>query len=575
MRAQLLALLGLFATSAIASRSESQLRLLDHLKKNVNDAHKLHDHAKAKQAPSVAARADSRSGSSPSPHSFLNEKTKRFAVDGKKIPEFNGDAGESYAGQLPISDKKDEKNKHFFWFFPSDNEEYRKKKEITIWLNGGPGCSSLMGLLKENGPFVWPPGTMKPVSNPWSFHRLTNTVWIDQPVSVGFSTGKPTIRNEDELAEQFMGFWKNFMETFSMQGYKVFIVGESYGGYYASYISSHFVNAKDTKYFGLGGLMVVDGASFGNDVQSEVVAAAYVEQNYNLFVFDDTSMENMREAARTCGYEDYLKKYYTYPPSGPQPAVLPWTEKLANGNIRFKSGCGHLWEDIVSQAVVGNPCFNIYNIRDYCPVPFDPLSASPYFDREDVKRAIHAPLDVKWSMCVDTAFVGKGDESEPPSKYELPNVIDKTQNVIYAQGGMDFILPASGVLLGVQNMTWGGKMGFQSRPTDPFYVPCWGLGELNGTFYGSDLPAMSGVAGTTHTERGFTVVVTELAGHEGPEYAPTASLRQLEKLLGRVRSLSDTEPFTLPQLAKIQQFKKPLGKGTYPIPWLPNSRLGK
>lgn len=58
-------------------------------------------------------------------------------VNGTKIPEVDFDVGESYAGLLPISDKKDERDHLYFWFFPTDNAELREKKEITIWLNGG------------------------------------------------------------------------------------------------------------------------------------------------------------------------------------------------------------------------------------------------------------------------------------------------------------------------------------------------------------------------------------------------------------------------------------------------------
>ena len=53
-------------------------------------------------------------------------------------------------------------------------------------------------------------------------------VWIEQPVGTGFSTGTVSIHDEDELSQQFMGFWKNFIDTFGMQGYKVYVTGESY-----------------------------------------------------------------------------------------------------------------------------------------------------------------------------------------------------------------------------------------------------------------------------------------------------------------------------------------------------------
>lgn len=98
---------------------------------------------------------------------FLNSKTRKFAVDGTAIPDVDFDIGESYAGLLPISGDADETRELFFWFFPTTNEE--KTEEFAIWLNGGPGCSSLSGLLTENGPFTWEAGTLTPVQNPYTW----------------------------------------------------------------------------------------------------------------------------------------------------------------------------------------------------------------------------------------------------------------------------------------------------------------------------------------------------------------------------------------------------------------------
>jgi len=91
-----------------------------------------------------------------------------------------------------------------------------------------PGCSSLEGLLQENGPFLWQFGTFKPVENPWGWNKLTNMIWVEQPVGTGFSKGTVTATNETEVAAQFNGFWKNFVNTFGIYGYKVYIAGESY-----------------------------------------------------------------------------------------------------------------------------------------------------------------------------------------------------------------------------------------------------------------------------------------------------------------------------------------------------------
>lgn len=60
-----------------------------------------------------------------------------------------------------------------------------------------------------------------------SWHRLTNMVWVDQPIGSGFSQGTVTARNEQDVAQQFMGFWKNFVNTFALQGYKIYITGKA------------------------------------------------------------------------------------------------------------------------------------------------------------------------------------------------------------------------------------------------------------------------------------------------------------------------------------------------------------
>jgi carboxypeptidase D len=179
-----------------------------------------------------------------------------FAVNGSALPEFDFNIGESYAGVLPITANSSDPNKLWFWFFPSENP--LASKEITIWLNGGPGCSSLDGLFQENGPFLWQSGTYAPIHNPYSWTNLTNMIYIDQPVSTGFSPGNILVNDEKDVATQFMGFWKNFIDTFSMHGYKVYITGESYAGQYIPYIASGMLDTNDTKYFNVKGVQIND-----------------------------------------------------------------------------------------------------------------------------------------------------------------------------------------------------------------------------------------------------------------------------------------------------------------------------
>jgi carboxypeptidase D len=84
-----------------------------------------------------------------------------FAVNGSAIPEVDFDIGESYAGTLSIDSDPDNANALFFWFFPTDNSA--ATDEITLWLNGGPGCSSMSGLLSEHGVFTWQAGESRQI----------------------------------------------------------------------------------------------------------------------------------------------------------------------------------------------------------------------------------------------------------------------------------------------------------------------------------------------------------------------------------------------------------------------------
>ena len=58
------------------------------------------------------------------------------------------------------------------------------------------------------GLFLWQPGTYEPVQNSYSWTNLTNMVYIDQPVSTGFSPGNITVNDEHDVTTQFMGFCK-------------------------------------------------------------------------------------------------------------------------------------------------------------------------------------------------------------------------------------------------------------------------------------------------------------------------------------------------------------------------------
>ena len=266
---------------------------------------------------------------------------------------------------------------------------------------------------------------------------------------------------------------------------------------------------------------------------------AYVDSFAPLFSFNASFLDYLHEQADTCGYTSFLNDYLVYPPAGPLP-----NPPMSNDT----TGECDLWDAILNAAFLINPCFDIYQIATTCPLLWDvlgfpgsfdylPDGATIYFNRTDVQKAINAPVE-EWMECTNNdVFVNGSDSSTPSGLSVLPGVIERLNKTIIGHGALDYILIANGTLLMIQNMTWNGAQGFTSKPSDEFFVP----------YHTQDDPstlAGAGVFGTAHTERGLTFVEVSLSGHMVPQYAPSASYRMLEFMLGRIGSVTEQGCFT-------------------------------
>lgn len=124
-------------------------------------------------------------------------------------------------------------------------------------------------MFQENGPVIWQYGTYRPVKNPWTWVNLTNVIWVEQPVGTGFSQGTPTATNEEEAADQFLGFFKNFIDTFALHDKKIYITGESYAGAYVPYIASAMFDREDKCYYDVESIMIYDPSTSYDVVQED------------------------------------------------------------------------------------------------------------------------------------------------------------------------------------------------------------------------------------------------------------------------------------------------------------------
>ena len=200
---------------------------------------------------------------------------------------FNGlYSGEVYSGYLQTTIEGDEL---FYIYMPSQNKD--PNSPLMLWLNGGPGCSSLFGLLAEIGPVTEDNFAGKYEINPYSWNKEVNLLAIEQPAGVGFSkASNPNFNWTDDLmAENLMAGIKDFINLFNLKGIDFYVSGESYAGVYIPYLAKYILNDKSQDKINLKGILIGNGLTdFDVDVERSIVEFGFwhgliSSKTFNLF----------------------------------------------------------------------------------------------------------------------------------------------------------------------------------------------------------------------------------------------------------------------------------------------------
>ncbi len=166
-------------------------------------------------------------------------------------PAFASVDGNMFSGLISARENSDAEL--FFWLITNDSSD-----SLVIWFNGGPGCSSIdAGFFFEMGPVTTPlhpagydnldRGNEAPLKfNKYTWANVSNIMYIEQPVGVGYTHGSPKPQDEDEVAADFYRFLQNFFDIFpKMRKQRLFLVGESYAGMYVPSMA-HYIHEKAT-----------------------------------------------------------------------------------------------------------------------------------------------------------------------------------------------------------------------------------------------------------------------------------------------------------------------------------------
>lgn len=354
-----------------------------------------------------------------------------------------------YSGYLDVGDEK-----HlFFWSFESRNDPHNDP--VVLWLNGGPGCSSLTGLFFELGPASIDK-KLRPVSNPHSWNNNATVIFLDQPADTGFSyTDGSGVSDTVTAGKDTYAFLKLFFKQFPKYTDQEFhIAGESYAGHYIPIFAAEILSHdKKDRGFNLTSVLI------GN------------------------------------GLTDPLRQYDMYEPmacgKGGAPSVLD--EEECQGMLDAQSRCNSLiescyntkstWTCLPASIYCNNKMMgpyqqtgrNVYDIRTECgesPLCYDDLEyVEKYLNQDFVKKAVGAEVD-SYQGCnfdLNRNFLMGGDWMKPYYT-AVSGILEQGLPVLIYAGDKDFICNWLGNEAWVRQLEWSGSKGTADAKTKPWTV---------------------------------------------------------------------------------------------------------
>lgn len=191
----------------------------------------------------------------------------------------------------------------FYYFVEAKNDPH--SKPLTLWLNGGPGCSSMGGgAFTELGPF-FPSGDGRGLRrNSMSWNKASNLLFVESPAGVGWSysnTSSDYNTGDAASAKDMLTFLVNWFEKFpEFKSKDLFLTGESYAGHYipqlAVAVLDHNAHSRASK-------MKLKGVAIGNPLLKldRDVPATYEYFWSHGMISDEIGLSIMNQ----CDFEDY------------------------------------------------------------------------------------------------------------------------------------------------------------------------------------------------------------------------------------------------------------------------------
>jgi len=408
----------------------------------------------------------------------------------------------------------------FTWFFECQkcvDSEQASEFPLLIWLNGGPGASSMAGLMLENGPYLLASDAVGTVSeNPYAWNQEAHIMYWDNPVGAGYSFNEKGdyVSSEDELSDQFYEALQSFYADTDdvYRACPLYVTGESYGGKYIPAIAekileeNHKLYEKDKHD---SRIIKLKGISIGNPWMN-----AALQTKFRLKIGFEL------------GFLD-TKQYHTL-----MDIYRPLPELIENGSWK---AAYDLNQSIKNKLIDCGGNIAIYDVRTWDDGLFG-SQVEKYFILPEVKKALNVPVDRPWEdhdetgpvtdhllqdYVTNTADCAKNDDGH--FEFCLPKLLDRMDEeekkpalrVLLYNGNLDMSCGFKGLEHILYNLDWQHKAKWQNLDRKVWVDP----------------PAQT--RGYIKSYENLTQIVIPHSGHLVPTNQPESSLKMINNFIHR------------------------------------------
>jgi carboxypeptidase C (cathepsin A) len=398
------------------------------------------------------------------------------------LPGYGEVKEKQLAGYLPV----DASGKAYIYFWFIESQGNPANDPIVLWLNGGPGSSSFLGLFYENGPYkINQDLTLR--NNPYGWNKNANYLMIDQPAGTGLSlveNKEYSARTEQEATDQlYRGLQEFFRRWPQYRKLDFYIFGESFAGVYVPMLATAILNGNkaSSPTINLKGIGIGDGW-----VDPYVQQATYGDYAYSHGLIGLSEKHHVDQLYSACAKAIVES----------QPVTSRHADKVCNKI-----------EEYITKASGGANVYDVRMIGDY-----DFGLIGEYLDQSSVRKALYVdPMVKAWKETSKRIgyLLEKGEQNS--AAYLYPRLFDELPVLIY-NGIYDMDCNFMGTDAWIAAQHWSYRDQFLNQPREPWFVE-------------------EQVAGHIRSVNKLTQVLVMGAGHLVPMDQPKNALALLKSFL--------------------------------------------